>query len=84
MKLLDIFKRLLPFSGRSAGLPEEQVNEQCHVEQTEPECHDTWADAVEYIQLGFTEFTTEKGVIGFYLDPDNRWLQLAKEVFHRK
>lgn len=81
MKLLDVFKRLLPFSGRSAELPEEQVNEQCHVEQTEPECHDTWADTVESIQLGFTEFTTEKGVIGFYLDPDNRWLQLAKEVF---
>ena len=45
-----------------------------------PSIGNSWDDAVEYIQIGFSEFTTEKGVLGFYLDPENRWLKLAKEV----
>ena len=40
-----------------------------------------WEDAVEYLQIGFYDFTMEKGVIGFYLDPENRWIQLGREVF---
>ncbi len=47
MKVLDILKKLLPFSGRSTDFPDEskaenQGDKQCHVEQSEPECHDAW------------------------------------------
>ena len=33
------------------------------------------------LQLGLYDFTTQKGVVGFYLDPGNRWLKLAEEIF---
>ena len=41
----------------------------------------SWGEAVKAFQIGFYDFTTEKGVIGFYIDPDNRWVRLSKEVF---
>ena len=33
------------------------------------------------IQIGFGTFTTSKKEIGFYIDPDNRWVKLADRVF---
>ena len=94
MKIFDALKKLFSFPGCSSNGQEEpdsagQDNERRLAAQDEAECReapspseeDGWADAAEYIQLGFTEFTTEKGAIGFYLDPDNRWIQLAGEVF---
>ena len=93
MKILNVLQKLLPFLDKTIDLQREsnvesRTNEQTNVNESEPESSHsmspeskTWEDAIEYIQLGFSEFVTEKGVIGFYLDPDNRWLQLAKEVF---
>ena len=46
-----------------------------------PPVEDGWPGVVEYLQTGFYDFTMEKGVIGFWLDPENRWVQLGHEMF---
>lgn len=42
---------------------------------------DPWGETVRALQIGFTEFTTDRDTIGFYINPDNRWVKLAKDVF---
>ena len=92
MKIPDFMKRLLHIQedipGSENKIPhggtEDSDANQPALENDVASCStagDGWGDAVEYLQIGLYEFTMEKGVIGFYLDPENRWIQLGREVF---
>lgn len=41
-----------------------------------------WDQIVECFQIGFMDFTTDRESIGFRLDPENRWIKLAADVFY--
>ena len=64
--------------------PEEEAaveqNQEVTAEREQAD-HTEWNQAVEYLQLGFFSFTLEKGTVGFFIDPENRWVKLASEVF---
>lgn len=40
-----------------------------------------WDEVRECFQTGFTDFTTDREAIGFFIDPENRWSRLARDVF---
>lgn len=40
-----------------------------------------WEQIRECFQIGFMDFTTDRESIGFHLDPENRWIRLAADVF---
>ena len=92
MKIFDAIKSLFHHQEQAAaescnedkpnteGIHDSRVEDETPASKFSFEAN-SWDEALEYMQLGFSDFTTEKGVVGFYLDPENRWLQLAREVF---
>lgn len=96
MKIFDTIKELIPKARRKTAENNTNtipVSGEANTEGAANDCQPddergkkeadscSWGETVKAFQIGFYDFTTEKGVIGFYIDPNNRWVKLSDEVF---